>query len=144
MPRRSYADLSLVRPRVDGQPSRLQPPGHLTGRERAMFCDLVNAADPRHFRPTDMPLLLAYCQQCCVNEEAFEMMSRTGGPILQDGSTNPWLAAQTRAIRSMTVLATRLRLSPQSRMNQKQTSRSGPLPSYYEQIGNEDDDDVGA
>ena len=57
-----------------------------------------------------------------------------------NGKPNPWLAVQSRCVRLMTVLATRLRLSPQSRISQKQAARVSS-PSYYDQQRGEADDD---
>jgi phage terminase small subunit len=135
-------NISLVRPNVQGSPTRVQPPANLNDKERRLFLELVNGTSPGHFRPTDIPLLTPYCQTSVLAEHAFAMMSKTGGPVLEDGSSNPWHDVQMRALRSLTILATRLRLSPQSRITQKTAGKPG-RKSFYDSMTTpqEDDDD---
>ena len=57
--RHSSAALSVI-PSVDGQPEKLRPPASLTEAERDAFVRIVAACDPRHFVPSDMPLLASY------------------------------------------------------------------------------------
>jgi hypothetical protein len=57
---------------------------------------------------------------------------RAGGPIV-DGKASPWLVVQEKAVRAMTALSMRLRLSPQSRLDPKTVARdktpaAGPRP----------------
>jgi len=141
VPRKSQAELTIVRPEVDTKPTRPRPPDSLNDRERRLFLDLINATAPTHFRSSDLPLLLQYVQLSVLAADASAAIS-TEGAVLDDGLLNPFLAVQTRAVRLMALLATRLRLSPQSRLTQRQASRQTSPMSYYErERGRQGDDD---
>jgi hypothetical protein len=66
--RKSAASFDIVP--MNGKPSRLEPPLSLSKPERAMFLDLVNAADPDHFRSYDAILLCRYCEAVVLAEHA--------------------------------------------------------------------------
>jgi hypothetical protein len=57
--RRSAEALAI---NVSGAPTRLTAPSGLNAKERAQFEELVNAADPNHFRKGDTPLLVSLAQ----------------------------------------------------------------------------------
>jgi hypothetical protein len=115
--RRSAASL-VVLPNVDGSPRRLEPPTDLRADERALFAQLVNACSPRHFVESDLPLLISFCQ----------------ATLLARNSYPKRLADWERAVRIQALLATRLRLSVQSRVDPKTIARAaakertGPAP----------------
>jgi phage terminase small subunit len=126
--RKSAAALAVVA--VDGKPNRLQPPDHLSPDERRRFVDLVSACDPEHFRASDLPLVCRFVEADALAEQAAREL-RTNGAV-SDGRASPWLVVQEKAVRALTALALRLRLSPQSRTDPKtlarQQLRQGPAP----------------
>ena len=127
MPRKSAASLSVLA--VDGKPSKLHPPASLSEAERTIFVDVVAATDPRHFRPSDLPLLVRYAEACALGDLAAQELRR--GAVI-DGKPSPWIVIQEKAVRAMVALSMRLRLSPQSRTDPKTTGRQqeqlGPKP----------------
>lgn len=130
MPRKSAANLSLIRPGIDPAPSRLQPPRDLAADERRLFLELVNATRPQHFLPSDRPLLVRYVEAACLAARASRELKTLG--VVGPEGVNPWLAVRSRATREMAVLSTRLRLSPQSRLNQRAASKHFLPPSFYD------------
>ena len=125
--KRQKSALSVIA--VDGKPNRLLPPASLSDVERTVFVDLITACDPKHFRPSDLPLLCRYC------ETAFWPNRRPwscGGARLWTGKPSPWITVQEKAVRAMVALSMRLRLSPQSRIDPKtmgrQQQHEGPWP----------------
>ena len=90
MPRRSAADLALVRPAVDGEPSRVRPPDGLTADERKLWHQIVNGCSPQHFRDVDTPLLTRYVECSCLAARASREL-KASGVISEEGAVNPWL-----------------------------------------------------
>lgn len=122
MPRKSAASLSSIS--VDGKERRLDPPASLQGAERTIFIDLINACESKHFRPSDLPLLLRYVEACALGDQAAEHL-RTMGAVV-DGKPSPWITVQEKAVRAMVALSMRLRLSPQARLDPKSLARQQP------------------
>jgi hypothetical protein len=134
MPRKSAASLSVVR--VDGRPSRLSPPDSLGAEEAGLFGQLVAAAEPEHFRRSDLPLLIEYVRAVLLASTAAKHLAAEGAVV--NARANPWLVVQEKQIRAMTALSARLRLAPQSRTDPKTAGRQkGPAPSAYELGGDE-------
>jgi hypothetical protein len=73
---------------------------------------LVGACDQAHFRSSDLPLLASYVQASVIARDA----ARDASKIML------W----ERAVRMQATLATRLRLSPQSRIDPKTLGRQEP------------------
>lgn len=126
MPRKSAAHLSVIP--VDGTPIRLQPPASLGDRERQVFTDTVAACEPGHFRNSDIPLLLRFCEACVLADRAAAELRRCA---VIDGKPSPWLIVQEKCVRALTALSMRLRLSPQSRLDAKTVARHPPSRSPY-------------
>ena len=133
--RQSAAELDSVR--VDGSPDPLQPPDYLGPNDRQRFCEIIAACDTRHFRPSDLPLLVRYVEAIALGDQAAEQL-RLGAVI--DGRASPWITVQEKAVRAMVALSMRLRLSPQSRMDAKaverQQQRNFPAPWEWERNEN--------
>jgi phage terminase small subunit len=121
MPRKSAAALALGPLSVDGRPKRLQPPNTLSDREQVLFVDLVASSKPEHFRPSDLPLLCRYVEASCLAQQAAQEL-RLGAVV--GGKPSPWITVQEKALRAMTALSMRLRLSPQSRIDSKTVGRA--------------------
>jgi P27 family predicted phage terminase small subunit len=111
-------------------PQRLKPPGDLSDAEKEVFVALVGGVDQQNFRPSDRPLLVEYCTAVVQAREAASHL-RKQGPVL-GGRVSPWLITQEKSVRAMLMLATRLRLSPQSRARVK--LKPVPPLSYYDEM----------
>ena len=120
MPRKSASELSIVP--IGDRVSRLRPSANLSEPERDVFDRIVTACDPKHFRASDLPLLVRYCEVTALAERAATEM-RSVGPVSTFGTTSAWLTVQEKAIRAMVALSMRLRLSPQSRTDPKTLAR---------------------
>lgn len=116
--RKSAANLEVIN--VDGSPSRLLPPDHLSADERQRFTEIVSNCDARHFRPSDVTLLNRFVEADALAEKAAAELRKN--PVI-DGSASPWLAVQEKSVRALTALSMRLRLSPQSRIDPKSLGR---------------------
>jgi hypothetical protein len=99
-----------------GRPPLQTPPASLDDDERALFCELVNACAPEHFRESDLPLLVSFVQATL---------------IARDAARDPdKITLWEKAVRMQSMLATRLRLSPQSRIDPKVVGRHEPRLRY--------------
>jgi phage terminase small subunit len=81
--------------------------------ERQAFAAIVASVDPKHFAPSDLPLLTSYVCAIVQEQQAVAHL-RTEGCVI-NGKTNPWIVIQEKAHRMMVALSLRLRLSPQGR-----------------------------
>ncbi len=126
MPRKSAA--SAVAPIIDVKQRRIDAPADLGDVERKLFSELVASCDPSHFRHSDRPLLARYCEAVILAEWA-ALELRQGGPVL-GGRASPWLTVQEKAVRAMTALSMRLRLSPQSRLDPKSAAREKSMSPH--------------
>jgi hypothetical protein len=114
----------LTFPIVDGSPSRLQPPASLRKAERTVFVQVINACSPHHFSESDLPLLISYAQATVL---AHSLAHRAGE-----------IAAWERATRVQMALATKLRLTPQTRTDRKLAYlQPSNAPSYYDRMKDE-------
>ena len=100
----------------DGQPPRLDPPEALSDAERSVFVEVTNACSPRHFTASDLPLLISFAQTTVIARSA-------GASAASDLQA---LTIWEKAVRLQAMLATRLRLSPQSRLDPKTVARRQP------------------
>jgi hypothetical protein len=114
------------------QPRITVPPG-LTTAERNLFTEIVNTAPPKHFVKSDVLLITSLVQ-------ATLLVRRAAAGMIEDEDQ---VAVFEKAVKLQGMLATRLRLAPQSRMNSRQTAReterhyTGPQPWITE--GDDDD-----
>jgi phage terminase small subunit len=115
---------------IQGNPQRLRPPDDLTPAEKQAFADIVGAVDPKHFAPSDLPLLASYAV-AIVQERTANHRLRTEGHVI-DGKASPWIVVQEKSHRMVTALSMRLRLSPQSRTRTKVRS---DRVSAYDRLG---------
>jgi phage terminase small subunit len=108
MPRQSAASLAF--PSVSLPPLAIEPPNSLSGPAKVVFRELVDGCDPDHFQPSDIPLLAQYSVAIALASWAEGRLCST-----DDDERKAALAAWEKAIKAMTSLALRLRLSPQAR-----------------------------
>jgi phage terminase small subunit len=88
-------------------------PVGLSEPERTIFERLVAAVDRGHFTASDLPLLVSYVQAVAQHDRAVQALRAEGDVV--NGKLSPWIVVQEKAIRAMTALSMRLRLSPQAR-----------------------------
>ena len=105
--RKSAAHLAAID--VTGTPARLITPAGLNKDERSLFDFIVNASPPHHFTDSDVPLLVSYVEA--------SLMARSLAKI--PAKISIW----ERAVRVQAMLATKLRLSPQTRLDPKTLAR---------------------
>jgi hypothetical protein len=116
--RKSSASLVVV---ATGAPPRLAPPADLSDDEKALFLELVNACSPKHFVESDKPLLISFIQ-------ATILARASAGKAMLIGT---W----EKAVKVQALLATRLRLAPQARLDPQTVGRfklSSGLPKPWE------------
>ena len=121
MPRKAADALVVPIPTT----KRLHPPPDLSERAKAEFIRIVTCEKPEHFRTSDLPLLTQYCESAALAAWATQELRRDDAPAR-------WLRTWEKAVRAMSGLALRLRLSPQSRMPNNPTRRPPERVSYYE------------
>jgi len=110
--RQSAAELSVV-PIIDAGMTRLDPPSHLSSVERKLFCEIVDSVHPNHFTPVDVHLLCTFVQVTLIARSSVKGLPKS-------------VAIWDRAVKLQATLATRLRISPQSRLDKKSVKLLGP------------------
>ena len=111
---------------------RLRPPPSLREPEKQAFLDLVTTTDPKQFRPSDLPLLCRWAELTVMAEKAAGEL-QAGGTVTADGRVSPWFAIHQQATKSLTGLALRLRLGPQSRTPKAPKTKPAAV-SYYDRM----------
>jgi hypothetical protein len=129
MPRRSAAELAA--PTVRGRPARLAPPPSLSTDARTAFLAIVGSVEPEHFKPVDAPLVCRLAVAQTWSQRAEAELERDRGVV--DGKPSPWIAILEKQVKTSAMLATRLRLTPQSRYDARAAARTakvriGPAP----------------
>lgn len=114
--RKSADELATLN--VNGEPPRLNPPPDLTDGERSLFLEIAGACSPKHFVPSDLPILISFVQATLLSRQAIKKAAN-------DATA---LATWEKATRMQATLATRLRLSPQARLDPKTVARQQPRP----------------
>lgn len=126
---------TVVRLDVAGTPLPLVAPSSLTAAERALFNEIVNACDPRHFARGDVQLLVSLVQITLAVRKLAAVANRKPAP----GA----FVSLERMARLQASLATKLRLSPQSRLDRKTAGRLVAKQrgaSYYDRATDDDDE----
>ena len=105
----------------------------MNSRARRVWKELVGELPADYFRPSDYPLVRAYCEAEALHFKASQKIEEQGGVIektavLKDRNTgetelvvtgvkaNPWVAIQTQTAHTMSQLATKLRLATNARL----------------------------
>jgi phage terminase small subunit len=128
MSRPSQASLNVVP--ISGAP-RLKAPSFLGDRERNVFEMVVGSTDPDHFRRSDEALLCRYCEAVVLSQIAMEK--------IYGGKPGDWVAVHDKTTRLLLSLATKLRLSPQSRSRAAMRRPGQPQQaSYYDTMDTTD------
>jgi phage terminase small subunit len=127
MPRQSAASLTTVPFR--GGKDRLEPPASLGGAARETFVTVVGGVEPGHFQRSDLPLLIRYCEAVSLAQRAEEELAKT---LLVRGKPSPFVEIHSKAVRSMDLLASKLRLSPRARVASARSPKQQLRMSYYD------------
>jgi phage terminase small subunit len=112
---------------------RLKPPPYLTGAARTVFEEIVSCSDPKHFRKNELGVLVAYCEALVLSRHYAASLAdeRSEG---FDLSHRHWL----EATKLVATLATRLRLTPHSRIDARAAGRMRtPMKLPWEFSGDE-------
>jgi hypothetical protein len=109
---------------IDRGLKRLEPPADLSTAESELFRQTVAASAADHFVLSDLPLLISFVQATLFVRRAARGLASDAGLIVT------W----ERAVKTQAMLATRLRLSPQSRADPKAVTRrqAAHRPSAYD------------
>jgi phage terminase small subunit len=107
----------------------LRPPASLSRPQKAAFLDLVTTCPATQFAPSDMPLLVRWCELCVMAESAnFELQA--SGLLAPDGKPSPWFRIHLDCTKALSGLALRLRLGPQSRAPKAPKRKAGPVSHF--------------
>lgn len=126
---------TIVHLDLTGAPPLLIPPRSVTAAERTLFNEIVNAVAPQHFAKGDIQLLVSYVQVVLAVRKLAAVANRKPAP----GA----FVSLERMARLQASLATKLRLSPQSRLDRKVAGRLAAKPrgaSYYDRATDDDDE----
>lgn len=138
MPRRSSASYEVAP--ILGKPQVPKASPGLPAGVRKIFHELIRTTPPGHFRVSDGPVLETFAGAVAMSRAAEQELALSG-PILPDGRISCWLKVQSEAGKTISSLAMRLRLCPQSRASSRTTGREkefiGPKP--WEPRGGADD-----
>ena len=121
--RKSAAELSIVP--IDAGRVRIEPPDQLEAEAAQIFREVVSSCEPRHFRKSDIPLLANFARATYLAGH----YSRKVGEL--DGAFKSWCEATKIQMQ----LATKLRLTPQTRTDSRAADRStdtSDIPAPWE------------
>ena len=106
--------------------SRLIPPPSLGIPARTLFNEIVNSCDPRHFVESDKSILISFVQVTIYLRQSEKKLA---------------LEKLERLIRIQATLASKLRLTPQSRVHKETAGRwaDNQHSSYLDKIIDDDD-----
>jgi hypothetical protein len=91
-------------------PTPLKPPAHLNSNEAALFREVIGSVSHRQFVEADVHLLASFVQATLVARESIKELP---------DSIGIW----DRAVKLQATLATKLRLTPLSRIDQRAAGR---------------------
>lgn len=121
----SDAELSVV---VVDPTERRPPPATLDTEEATIWKSIMDSLPADWFRPSDWPILAAYCQTAAQYEKATKELRGASLTLVADNGReyrNPLLSIQHTAALRLAALAVKLRLCPSSRMRQDATAARG-------------------
>jgi phage terminase small subunit len=118
--RQSAEELGLAV--IDVQRQRLKPPPYLKKEERVIFEHVVSHSAPMHFKENEAPLLALYCT-------SIHLARFYAGNIGSEGDTGHNHKQWVENARLSASLATKLRLTPQTRFDARAAERYSAVPS---------------
>jgi hypothetical protein len=138
----SKAKLNTAHVAVDGSRMPLEPPPHLSTKEAAIFREVIMSAPSSQFSNADVYLLASLATVTALIREASKAATKA-----DDQNRVARHKTLFEAIKTQTLLCTKLRLTVQARSAAPATARAHSLhsPSVYDEMkawGIEDDDDT--
>jgi hypothetical protein len=110
-------------------------PSELNATDRVLFKQIIGSLDARAISNADMPLFVSYVQ-------VIGLVRKLAAKVAKKPETGT-VNALDKMVRAQASLATRLRLSPQSRLDPKQAGRmankKADTTSYYDTMADHDD-----
>lgn len=122
---------------------RLSPPTGLSAAEQFVWNEMVNSCDAEHFIPSDVPLMIGFCQSFVQQQRAMEQLKVHDLFILSDNgkvAQHPLVAVHKSFSGTVSNLAMRLRICPSTRIQQTNKKAGSDLPPGLETSGDEIDD----
>jgi hypothetical protein len=125
--RLSSADLAIIPFEPDVSP--VSPPSNLKANERKLFCEIVASVPAYHFSVSDQYLLASFVRVTLVVDHAAKNLSKAS-----DKTRPARMKVLDQAIKMQALLASKLRLTPQARVDSKVLARkhlahrNGPVP----------------
>jgi uncharacterized protein (TIGR03382 family) len=102
----------------ESEPPRIVAPAGLSTKERALFNQTVAGCSATHFRQSDAPMLVAFVGAVLLSRRLARDASR--------------VAEWEKVTRTMAMLATKLRMTPMSRLDAKTLAREKQIPQGRE------------
>lgn len=106
---------------------RPKPPRHLCREAKKTWRQIVESLPPDRFRVADQHLLAAYVESSAIHAEAVAILEREGLTVKMGSNSyevpHPALTVMNRQAQLMCTLATKLRLTPQSRISPELAGR---------------------
>lgn len=125
--------------------ARVQCPEYATPEQKAEWDAIVASHTASFFRPADVPLLYAFCVASALYKKAAAMIQAEGITIVNERGTrtaHPAKDVLTSQASAMAQMATKLRMTPQSRYTEKtvdsQAKRQGAAKRPWEATGTDE------
>ncbi len=96
-----------------------------------MFCEVVSACSPGHFKPSDLTVLGAFCRAAVMEKVAAGEL--TAGGYVIDNKPSPWASILKDAQRAVSTFSRLLRLNPVGRNPAKPEPEAESM-SYYDKM----------
>jgi P27 family predicted phage terminase small subunit len=113
---------------VPASQSRLDPPDFLACAPAKEWRDIVNSLPAGYFRPSDVPMLAAFCISSACHKELAEIIQREGLIIESAKGTkiaNPASRMMLEHAGAMAQMAIKLRLCPSARFTKGEKPQKG-------------------
>ena len=125
--RKSTAQLEVVgKGKIVERSERPLPPGELTGEQAAVWQSVVDALPAEWFPPETHELLVMYCRHVITARRVGEMIAEYEADIdFTIGGYKTLLTMQESEGRSISSLATRMRLTQQSTYDKEKSKGKG-------------------
>ena len=124
-------EIALAVPTIDVARLRLLPRAELPPEVSRVFGELVGSVEPDHFREADRPILEELAQAIALQRAATAALHEGG--LMTGGELNPLVRVVGAQAGLIARLATRCRLTPQSRLSKDRaaatTGAAVPSPS---------------
>ena len=132
---RQRGRVSNVNVEVNGIASagpNLRPPANLTAKEAKLFHEVVANAPSGQFSASDVYLLSSFVRVTLVCDDAAKALAKAN-----DKNRPTRMKIMDQAVKAQALLASKLRLAPQSRISPRTVGRAhdGHRPSAYETMG---------